>query len=305
MKNILIFLLAFIFNTTLFSGDSADSKSSFWLTPKKGCFFYAKAIDQADFLDYCHTKGSDFLSIMPFSERSKNHFLMTEQAGVLQEQDLYLLKIFLKEAQARNLKVILSFYTFPLGAEDKSFSVESALIFWKEIAHALKDEPACIGYNIFTLPVATFSDHEYHAYLDNVVKVIREQDEASTIVIEPRGQKHTPYVKSFLPLKDSNVLYAFRVRAEAKKTEGVPAGEGKKAESTFYLPDLPQKDVIGFLYPILKWAEKWKIPSSRIWIYDFRPLWPFEKSEQYEKDFLKGINDNGWHWSFCGEEGCR
>jgi hypothetical protein len=305
MKNILILFVAFIFNTTLFSANSGESKSSFWLTPKKGCFFYAKAIDSCDFLDYCHTKGSEFLSIMPFSERSKHNFLITDKEGVLQEQDLYLLKIFLKEAQVRNLKVVLSFHSFPLGEEGKGFTVPAALSFWKAIAHALKDETACIGYNIFTLPVVTFSDKEYSEYLESVVKAIREEDEASTIVIEPRGAKHQPYVKSFIPLKDSNVLYAFRVRPEAKKLEGVPAGEGKKAEATLYLPDLPQKDVIGFLYPILKWAEKWKIPSSRIWVYDFRPSWPFEKSEQYEKDFMKGITDYGWHWSFNGEEACR
>ncbi len=254
------------------------------------------------------------------------------------EQDLSRLKDALDAASRYNVRVVLTMFSLPGARwrqhnkgkfdyrlwTDEAYQ-KQALLFWKKLAAALKDHPAIVAYNPINEPYPArkdgFTDEEHRGFDEwlrkhkgtasdlnrfnrRVVAAIRTEDPYTPIILDGWFHAAAQGIPYLTPVNDNAVLYAFHFydpwiyttfRVNKKRfsyPDKMPVGSTGKTE-VWNKANIEQR-----MQPVVEWAARNKIPSSRIIVEEFGGDRRVAGIQQYFEDIISVLNDKGWHWAF-------
>ncbi len=209
---------------------------------------------------------------------------------------------------------------------------------WQNLAKRLNNHPAVVGYNILNEPVPELvhpklrdwytGDYkawhkkikgtaaDLNVFYKTVIAAIRKEDQDTPIIVDT-GFYATPYGIQILnpkTLNDPNLIYAMHhyipYRYIGNGNTGyaygdkIPIGEldvkGEKGSHAPYAPLVvwDKTSMKSFYAPVLKWIEKFNIPSNRIFVSEFGAHRTTEGIVSYFKDAIQMFDALNWHWAF-------
>lgn len=255
------FVIVLHFLSTASLPAAEAEKIAFWDTPRRGanCFnnFELKERFQA-----ARQAGIEFVRLAPNKwlngrpESQLGDFLLgrPERFSSLDTNDLALLLHVLDEANAAQLKVVLTMLSLP-GSRwsqhhggKQEFALwqdaarqEQAIACWRQLARALKAHPAVVGYNLLNEPcpkratrpkLTDWFKDDYEAwqaatqgtpadlssFYEKAVRAIRDVEDQTPIILDS-GFYATPWAfKVLKPVADAKTLYSFHFYEPAEFT---------------------------------------------------------------------------------------
>jgi len=335
MLKYLFLLLALIGATS--NARAEGEKIAFWDQQRKGANMMNVVPTEAQFtaaeklglqyvrlaVDKWKPAGRDFLI------GSADHYDKLNQA------DLAKLREVLGWAEKHHVKVVVTLLSLPGSRwrqlngneddlrlwQDMAFQ-DQASAFWKDLAAALKDEPAIVGYNILNEPhpeklggfdedgardfagwyqKAKGTPRDLNAFYTKVIGAIRSVD-AETPVMLDAGLYAAPDAFSYLmPQADGKVLYALHMYEPyaftSPKNKGLYVYPGK-------VPFAGKKGawnaevVRRYLGPAAAWQEKHGVSANRIVGAEFGCFRQNKGCGSYLADVIAALNAQKWHWAF-------
>lgn len=303
--------------------------SAYFDSQRKGAnFFNARPTRQR--FQAARAKGIRLIRLTPSKWRGQHgRFLLGDSADYqgLNRRDLAQLRAVLRQAERSGLKVILVFLTVPGSVwrqqntmawdtrlwRDRKYHAQ-LVRFWRDIALALRDQPALVGYNLLNEPfpervwrTARKSGRRPEAASDlnqlyrRVVAAIRQIDKRRAIILDGAQMAAPDGFSSLRPITDPNVLYAFHVYepwelTTWRKNRGrfaYPGPLGAKANKRWDAQFLART-----LTPIRRWQTRYRIPSNRIIVGEFGIDRRIGGAQRYLADLIAQFNRHGWHWLF-------
>jgi hypothetical protein len=323
-------------------GAEADA-TAFWSRPQRGAnSFNAEPPGETD-LRALREYGATWVRLA-FSKwpSGARDFLLgdADRYERLEPADLATLEAALDRAHHAGLKVVVTPLSLP-GArwrqqnggtfDDRLWSDRRfwgrAAAFWRDLARALHDHPAIVGYNLLNEPAperrggldeeadpaamrAWYAEHrdsprDLPALYDLLVREIRAVDTRMPIMVDagfhaaPFGYQYWP-----APLADGNVLYAFHMYEPWLATS---AGNLKR-ETPYTYPGIVRfhgrderwdaRRVETFLQLPLEWASRHEVPSSRLVAAEFGCMRRWPSCREYLEDVVSTLEANRLHWAF-------
>jgi hypothetical protein len=286
MKKSIAFLASMM--VLCFSAAFAQNvKADFWQTQRQGLCLYhfLLPVEEADKLDIMASAKVDFFYFIPTLDQEKCgvDFLTGGKQGELDDGDVAKLRAFLEKADERNIKVILGFCSTPWDKSAKVWNRKDALLFWQELAGRLADEPACVGYDIVSLPVDLSSAQELNDYYSEVVRAIRGVDSSTTIVLESYRCSYSQ-LWNLRPVKsDTNILYAISFAIPVtSKAFGYEVDTRQEALQTLN---------------IAQWASHNGINPRQVWVYGFPCTVPPSVTGFNYSGLTEGFRLYGWQYA--------
>ncbi len=250
--------------------------------------------------------------------------------------DLKQIVTALDTAQEHNIKVVLTVFSLP-GCrwkqqndnkfdyrlwQDKKYHAQSAA-FWKELASAVKDHPAIMGYNLLNEPHPERAEgieepgkkfNEWRArtrgtaadlnvFYHTVTAAIREVDSKTPIILDGCFHASPHGLQVLKPTDDPLEMYAFHFyspwnfttfRVNKGRFEYPAKMPGKMQKPEPWTPE-KMKEQFG---PAVRWAKDNKVPRSRILLSEFGCDRRVKGAEPYLRDVLKAANKQQYHWAF-------
>jgi hypothetical protein len=251
--------------------------------------------------------------------------------------DLAKLKEVLDWAQRRGVKVVLTPLSLPgarwrqnnggkfdrrMWTEEKYHAL--AARFWRELAGAVKDHPAVVGYDVlnepaperamglgdeFTADIAGFYDKHKGTAADvnrfnrTVLAAIREADPRTPVIVESSFFAFPGAVPVLEKLDDPGVIYSFHAYAPWKlvnfRQNGgrysypgeVPVGEAVTRR-------WDRAAIAGQFDIVSGWAEKKGVAANRILVGEFGCDRRIKGCARLFADTLAEVNARRWHWAF-------
>ncbi len=334
---------------TTFAQPAPASKIAYWNTPRRGANLF-NSVERAERLQAAHAAGIEFVRLAPSKwlngrpATQLGDFLIGPRDAYtgVNANDLRALRAVLDAADAAGEKVVLTMLSLPgarwsqhnNGVEERkiwtSFAEQDrAIACWRDLAAALRDHPAIVGYNILNEPspervapaLPDWYTGDYAAWYARVrgtpadlnlfyrkaVAAIRQVDPQTPIVLDS-GFFATPWAFKVLePVDDSRVLYSFhmyepytftnhRNQGKFRYPGAVPTGEGDTPVAVNW--DRPQ--MASFLKPVADWQERNHVPANRILAGEFGVTRTNPGAVQYMTDVIATLESRGWHWAFYG-----
>ena len=335
------------------SGPSAQtgsaSKIAYWNTTRRGANLF-NSVERAERLQAAHAAGIEFVRIAPNKwlngrpATQLGDFLIGPRDAYtgVNANDLRALRTVLDAADAAGEKVVLTMISLPgarwsqhnNGVEERkiwtSFAEQDrAIACWRDLAMALRDHPAVVGYNVMNEPspervapgLADWYTGDYAAwyarvrgtpadlnlFYRKVVASIRQVDPHTPIVLDS-GFFATPWAFKVLePVDDSRVLYSFHMYEPYTFTNHrnqgkfhypgpVPTGEGDAPVTVNW----NRAEMASFLKPVVDWQERFHIPSNRILAGEFGVARTNTGAVEYMSDVIATLESRRWHWAFYG-----
>lgn len=327
---------------------AAEPKIAFWDSPRHGANLF-NYVELKERLVAARRAGVEFVRLAPNKwlngrpESRRGDFLLgrPEAFTSLDANDLALLIRVLDDAQAADLKVVLTLLSLPGSRWSQhnggvqEFTLwqdlgrqEQAIECWRQIARALRDHPAVVGYNLLNEPcperatrprLADWYTGDYEAWQAKVrdtpadlsrfyakaVRAIREVDPETPIVLDS-GFYAAPWAFTVLqPVSDANTLYSFHFYEPSafisRLNKGryvypgkIPTGESDQPS----MEDWNRTRMASFLKPVLDWQARWNIPARRILVGEVGVCRVNEGAARYLDDALTVFSEQGWHWAF-------
>jgi hypothetical protein len=329
-----ILLLACLAATPAF-GDAA--KIDFWATQKRGANMMNEVQTEAQFAAAA-AHGIQWIRLAPDKWKAHGRDFLIGDADHytgLDQTDLATLKAALAAADRHHVKIVLTMLSLPGDRwrqlnggkddirlwRDPRYWAEAAG-FWRDLAAALKDEPAVVGYNILNEPhpekVGGFEESgsrdfvrwyrgaentaaDLNAFYAKLVAAIRSVDPDTPIMLDA-GLYAAPDAFVYLkPVADPKILYAFHMYEPYDFT--APKNKGRYR----YPGDVPFANVTRrwdadriawYLDNVAAWQRRRNIPSSRIVGAEFGCYRQNAGCAAYLGDVLAAIDAVGWHWAF-------
>ena len=326
----------------------AQPRMAFWDSPRCGANFFNQ-VELKERLTAARQAGVEFVRMAPNKwlngrpESRRGDLLLgrPEAFTTLDANDLALLIRVLDDAQAADLKVVLTMLSLPGSRWSQhnggvqEFSLwqdfawqQRAIECWRQLATALKDHPAVVGYNLLNEPcperatrprLGDWYTGDYEAwqakarntpadlslFYAKAVQAIRKTDRETPIVLDI-GFYATPWAfKVFEPVNDANTLYSFHLYEPyvftSSQNKGrfvypgmIPTGECDE-------PPVEQWDqacMESFLEPVRQWQARWQIPAKRVLVGEVGVCRLNEGAARYLDDALTIFSEQGWHWAF-------
>ncbi|MGJ8629175.1 MAG: glycoside hydrolase family 5 protein [Sulfitobacter sp.] len=212
---------------------------------------------------------------------------------------------------------------------DPAFS-DQANQYWHDLATALSDHPAIVAYNIINEPapelgtdiaehvrpgdVARFkgwydvhqdTPADLYSFYNRTIATIREIDPDTPVMVDA-GWYAQPGAFTYWPgpLADNNVLYSFHMYEPYAFTSH---GNFKDKEGLSYPGNAPFGGEVlawdaavlrDYLAPFYAWADRHKIPRSRLVAGEFGCYRRNEGCQQYLSDVINIFEENETHWAF-------
>jgi hypothetical protein len=252
-------------------------------------------------------------------------------------RDLEQLKRVLDWAEKHRVKVVLTPLSLPGsrwrqnngGKFDKRMWQDEryhaiAARFWRELAEAVKDHPAVVGYDILNEPAperamelgdefradlaAFYAKHngtaaDVNRFNRTVLAAIREVDRRTPVIVESSFFGFPGSMPFLDRLDDPGVIYSFHAYAPWKLVNFKQNG-GKYA----YPGDVPVDDAVtrrwdrsaiaGQFDAVSAWVAKNGVPANRILVGEFGCDRRIKGCAQLFADTLAEVNARQWHWAF-------
>ena len=230
-------------------GFADESKIGFWATPKKGANMMNEVQTEAQFAAAA-AHGIQWIRLAPDKWKAHGRDFLIGDADHytgLDRTDLATLKAALAAADRQHIKVVLAMLSLPgdrwrqlnggkddlrLWRDPQPQYRDQAVAFWRDLAAALKDEPAIVGYNILNEPhpekIGGFDEDgtrdfvrwyrgaqntaaDLNAFYAQVVAAIRTVDPDTPVMLDA-GLYAAPDAFEYLkPVEDAKTLYAFHM----------------------------------------------------------------------------------------------
>lgn len=309
---------------------SAQVKINFWnKPPKKGANIFNRSINSQN-IRAAKKYGIQFIRLVPDKFKSRHRDFLIGNADNYQglvKEDLEHLKRILDLCSQEKMPVIISMLSLPGSRwrqnnnakddlriwKEEKFRTQAAS-FWKELAYALKDHPAIIGYNIINEPhpekiydakglqIYEICQEKIQDMLFNfyqlIIKNIRSVDPLTPIVLDSSAYGDSNTFRHLKPHKDPNIIYSFHIYepyeyTTKKLNQGelcYPGNIGGKYWD--------KKELYRYMEPVIKFQKSYKIPASRIFVGEFGAHRMSPGIDQYFKDLTSIFNQQGWHFAF-------
>lgn len=338
--NPFVFAMAIAFATS--GSASASEKSDYWNKQRAGANCFNQVVDD-NWFKAAKQRKIQFARLTPSKWKTTSRdFLIgnADKYNGIPAADLAELKRILDMANRHGIKIVFTPLSLP-GArwlqqnndkpdhrlwQNDDFQNQSAL-FWKDLATALKDHPAVVGYNIINEPAperATkprlndslsneFSGwYQKHAlgtpadlnlFYKKVIKAIREVDKNTPIILDS-GQYATVDAFAYMePISnDKGIIYSFHQYEPASYTNIrenggriTYPGRIKSEEDT---REWNAAAIKKYVARVSDWAAKHKIPANRILAGEFGVNRVAPGASQFLADNIAAFDANGWHWAF-------
>jgi hypothetical protein len=206
--------------------------------------------------------------------------------------------------------------------KDHRFHEQSAA-FWRELAVAVKDHPAVVGFNPlnephpereqgFEEPSPEFETWrqsvkgtaaDLNVFYSNVVQAIRSVDSTTPILLEGCFHASPSGLNVIKPLDEPRVLYSFHYYSPWEYTTTrvnkgrfqyptrMPSGAGEPSSWSNH-------EMAKRLESVKRWAEKNHIPSRQIVFSEFGCGRRVDGAAAYLSDVIDVADKHKWHWAF-------
>lgn len=337
MKHILaiIFILCFSIST------KADIH--FWDSPQHGGNSFNQSVPDEKYFRALKATGATWVRLTPSKWKGEGRDFLIGNADEykgIPAGDLAKLIQCLDAAQAAEVKVVIVPLSLP-GArwsQHNDGSVDSRLwndrqfwnqsiAFWHDLALALKDHPAIVGYNILNEPTTEKgmgldehaapavrniwykkyqnTTHDLIAFYKQVVTSIRTVDANVPIMLDG-GWYANAWSFSYWPkLDDDKILYSFHMYEPYAATIGSnmkgkpqPPYPGVKSQLGAEEVVWNKKVMEYYLAKPFEWAATQKIPANRMVVGEFGCVRLWKNCGTYLNDVLGVINSYDAHWAF-------
>ncbi|OJW71516.1 MAG: glycosyl hydrolase [Candidatus Amoebophilus sp. 36-38] len=242
-------------------------------------------------------------------------------------EDLLALKQILDMCAEENMPVVLTMLSLPGSRwkqnnhnqddlriwKDQSFQKQAAK-FWQDLALALRNHPAIVGYNILNEPhlerlynstetdLYKVNQEEVHQILfefyHTVIRSIREVDQETPIILDSSTYADSKTFKTLKPHVEENILYSFHMYEPYEYTN-YKINQGK-----FSYPgqingkNWDKKELQAYMQDVAHFQKINNIPSNRILVGEFGGHRTSKGLAQYFKDLISIFKENGWHFAF-------
>lgn len=322
-----VLLLFICWAFTPFSQPS--SKISFWDAPRRGANMFNKEISRDD-IRAAKSYGIEFLRIAPDKFVTKQRDFLIGDADhyhKIVQEDLVYLKSILDLCAEEKMPVVLTMLSLP-GSRWKQNNhdqddlrlwsdpvyMNQALQFWKDLAVALEDHPALIGYNFLNEPhpEKLFSDsiekltlmekefvyNTFNQFNHQMLKAIRSIDADMSIIIDSSMHADPATFAYLKPQNDQNTLYAFHMYEPFDYTN-YKRNKGKWS----YPGDVKgihwdKEKLKGYLETVQDFQSRYQIPSNRILVGEFGGHRMSKGLPTYFEDLIDIFRENKWHFAF-------
>lgn len=336
MIKYVVLLLALI-GATMSSARADGEKIAFWDQQRKGANMMNVVPTEAQFAA-AEKLGLEYVRLAVDKWKSADRdFLIgsADQYDKLNQADLAKLREVLGWADKHHVKVVVTLLSLPGSRwrqlnggkddlrlwQDTNYQ-DQASAFWRDLAAALKDEPAIVGYNILNEPhpeklggfdedgtrdfvgwyqTAQGTARDLNAFYSKTIAVIRSVDTDTPVMLDA-GLYAAPDAFNYLvPQVDDKVLYAFHMyepyafTSPKNKGRYVYPGEvpfaGKK-------DDWNAETVKRYLGAAAAWQKTYKVPANRIVGAEFGCFRQNKGCGPYLADVIAALNAQQWHWAF-------
>ncbi len=313
------------------------TKIGFWATQKKGANMMNQVQTEAQFAEAA-AHGIQWIRLAP--DKWKAHgkdFLIgdADNYAGLDQVDLATLKAALAAADRQHVKVVLAMLSLPGdrwrqlngGKDDLRLwrdprYWDQAVAFWRDLAAALKDEPAVVGYNIINEPhpekIGGFEEDgtrdfvrwyrgaastaaDLNAFYARIVAAIRGVDPQTPVMLDAGLYAAPDAFEYLLPVDDAKTLYAFHMYEPYAFT--APANKGQyrypgKAPFRGAVRLWDAERVAWYLDNVGAWQRRRNVPSNRIVGSEFGCYRRNAGCAAYLGDVMAAIDAQRWHWAF-------
>jgi len=314
-----------------------DGKIGFWATQRKGANMMNAVQTEAQFAATAE-HGIQWVRLAP--DKWKAHgkdFLIgdADHYTGLDQADLATLKAALAAADRHHVKIVLTMLSLPgsrwrqlnggkddlrLWRDPKYW--DQAIAFWRDLAAALKDEPALVGYNILNEPhpekIGGFEEDgsrdfvrwyrgaehtaaDLNAFYAKVVAAIRTVDVDTPIMLDAGLYAAPDAFVTLQPVEDAKTLYAFHMYEPYAFTAPANKGQYKYPGKVPFAGVTRLWDaerIAWYLDNVNAWQRRRNIPSSRIVGSEFGCFRRNAGCVAYLGDVLQAMNALHWHWAF-------
>lgn len=258
----------------------------------------------------------------------------------LPEVDLKKLIAGLDLAQKWGIKIIVTPLSLPGGRWAQQTSngkpdlriwrdgvyQEQAASFWRDLAKALREHPAVVGYNIINEPMperatepplndslvegfgewyqtrARGTPADLNAFYRKVVAAIRQVDQETPVVLDA-GQYATVNAFDYLePIVDPCIIYSFHqyepgayTNFRENKGQILYPGAVKSEDDT---RTWNARAIERYVGRVSEWAKRHNVDHSRILAGEFGVHRKLPGAAEYLADNIAAFNKFGWHWAF-------
>ena len=323
---------------TACSCSAQNAKLEFWNQQRKGANGDVADADDAWF-KAAAGYGIEWVRLAPAGIKSSKRDPLigdADEFSGIPPADLKQVTAALDRAEKHGVKVVLTVFSLP-GLRwkqqngdkfdyrlwhDKKFHEQSAT-FWKELAAAVKDHPAVVGYNPLNEPHPERADGieepgpkfdqwrakakgtaaDVNVFYATVSAAIREVDSHTPIILDGCFHASPAGLNVLKPSNDARELYAFHFYAPWNFTT-FRVNKGRfeypsKMPRWGKEPEAWTADRLPALFePVRVWAKQHKVPTNRILLSEFGCDRRVAGAEPYLRDVLKVAAKERWHWAF-------
>lgn len=258
----------------------------------------------------------------------------------LNAEDLQQLKRVLDDAHAAGVKIVLTMISLPGARwrqlnggknddrlwRDAKFMAQAEQ-FWTQLAGELKDHPAVVGYNPLNEPHPERGDGVSDFWTQDIVKwyerrrgsmfdpnefnrrmvaAIRRVDAGTPIILDAVIYAAAPAFAILEPVHDAGVLYSVHMYEPYEFTNLKSNGGRFKYPGSVEVGAAKQRiewniaELEKFLQPVADWAQRHRVPRSRILVGEFGCNRTIPGAKEYLGDLLTIFEKQRWHWAFYG-----
>jgi hypothetical protein len=335
MMRLLLPLIASLLVATPSFADSA--KIDFWAAQKKGANMMNGVQTEAQFAAAA-AHGIQWIRLAPDKWKSRGKdFLIggADHYTGLDQADLATLKAALAAAGRQHVKIVLAMLSLPGDRwrqlnggkddlrlwQDRKYW-DQAAAFWRDLAAALKDEPALVGYNIVNEPhpekIGGFDEDgardfagwyrgventpaDLNAFNAKVVAAIRSVDADTPIMLDAGLYAAVDAFAYLKPVEDAKTLYAFHMYEPYAFTAPKNKGMYQYPGSVPFAGKDGAWDagrIDSYLVNVAAWQQAHHVPDNRIVGSEFGCYRQNAGCAQYMGDVIAGIDGRHWHWAF-------
>lgn len=323
-------------------GQSPDRDLNFWNEQRRGANFFNAVETEQRVRDAAET-GIEFIRLAPSKWRSQEgHTLigdLAEPYDGLNDELLDQLLGILDAAERHDVKVIVTLLDLPClwgrsahaersdsrlwTSEDCQQQAEAV---WRDLAGAVRDHPALVGYNPLNEPqplraIADLDDPTADAYRQltaegrgsladinrfnrRLVRAIRSVDKTTAIHVEPPAYADPGALRFMDPIDDPHIVYSVHFypswqygtyranRGRFRYPGHMPvdwAGHGEPWEAG---------QLCSLMDPVLEWASDHGVPRHQLIVSEFGVSRRVSGAHTYLSDIVACLESHQFHWAF-------